>query len=405
MPTSTHPIHLVTPESVGLSSERLGRIRRAMQGYLERGELAGMITLVARHGQVCHLETQGWSDREANRLMEHEDIFRIYSMTKPITSVGVMMLIEEGRLRLTDPLASFIPAFKEMKVYQPRGNADYDLVPARRAITIHDLLTHTAGLSYGFDEHSVVDEMYRKHIWERIDKDPEMNLEKAVNEVAKLPLANQPGEVFRYSFSIDVLGRVIEVISGKPLDAFFKERIFEPLGMPDTDFYVPPEKHARLTTVYTPAEGGGLKPSDKAADSPYLKPARVLSGGGGLVSTVADYTHFAQMILNKGQLGSERLLGRKTVELMLLNQLDGDGRRPGEPWTGFGYGGSVLRDVALSREPGSVGEWGWGGAANTWFWVDPVEDLIGVIMLQYMPAFTLRVTNNFKTAVYQALID
>ena len=292
-----------------------------------------------------------------------------------------------------------------MQVYQPRGNADYDLVPAKREVTIRDLFTHTAGLSYGFDEKSPVDEMYRKQLWERLDSDPSFNLEQAIDAVAKLPLANQPGEIFRYSFAIDVLGHLIELISGQPLDAFLKERIFEPLGMPDTDFYVPTAKHARLTAVYGPAETGGLKVIDLPSNSNYKKPARMLSGGGGLVSTIADYLRFAQMMLNRGELDGQRLLGRKTVELMLLNHLPGDGRRPEEPFVGFGLGGSVLLDVALSQGYGSLGEWGWGGAANTWFWIDPVEKITGIIMTQYMPAFILQVTQDFKSMVYQALVD
>jgi CubicO group peptidase (beta-lactamase class C family) len=344
-------------------------------------------------------------DREAGKPMEFDAIFRIYSMTKPITSTAVMMLFEEGFLRLTDPVSSYIPAFKDMKVYHPRGNADYDLIPAKREITIHDLLTHTAGLSYGFDEKSPVDEMYRTQLWKRLESDPSFDLEKAVDTVAHLPLANQPGEIFRYSFSIDVLGRLVEVVSGQTLDTFLKERIFGPLGMPDTDFYVPLEKHARLTAVYGPEEKGGIKVIDAPASSSFKKPAQMLSGGGGLVSTAADYLRFAQMILNHGELDGQRLLGRKTVEFMLLNHLPEDGRRPDEPFSGFGLGGSVMRDVPLSRDCGSLGEWGWGGAANTWFWIDPLEKVIGIIMMQYMPAFVLPVTHDYKNMVYQALVD
>ena len=398
-------MQISAPENQGFSSARLANVNRVMQGYIDRNELAGIITLVARCGQVVHLEKRGWMDREAGKPMEFDAIFRIYSMTKPITSAAVMMLFEEGHFRLGDPISRYLPAFKEMKVYQPRGNADYDLVPAKREITIRDLLTHTAGLSYGFEENSVVDGLYQQKIWKRNESDPDFNLARAIDAIAQLPLANHPGEVFRYSFAIDVLGRLVEVISGQPLDAFFKLRIFEPLGMSDTDFYVPPEKHDRLTAVYGPAETGGLKVIDSPLDSNYKKPARMLSGGGGLVSTAADYLRFAQMMLNRGELDGQRLLGRKTVELMLLNHLPGDGRRPDEPFDGFGLGGSVLRDVALSQVLGSLGDWGWGGAANTWFWIDPLEKITGILMTQYMPSFILPVTHDFKNMVYQALVD
>ena len=398
-------MQLSAPETQGFSSKRLANVNRVMQGYIDREELAGMITLVARRGEVIHLEKLGWMDREAGKSMEFDAIFRIHSMTKPITAAAAMMLFEEGHFHLTDPISRYLPAFKEMKVYQPRGTTDFDFVPAKREITIHDLLTHTAGLSYGFDEKFVVDSLYNKNLWARINSEPGFNLERAIEAVAELPLAGQPGETFRYSFANDVIGRLVEVISGQTLDAFFKARIFEPLDMPDTDFYIPAEKHARLTAVYGPAETGGLKVVESPLDSRYKKPPKMLSGGGGLVSTMADYLRFAQMMLNRGELDGQRLLGRKTVELMLLNHLPADGRNPREPFSGYGLGGSVMRDVALSQMLGSIGEWGWSGAANTWFWIDPLENITGIIMTQFLPPFLLPVMQDFKNMVYQALVD
>ena len=234
-------MQLAKPESVGLSSERLGRINRVMQGYLDRQQLAGSITLVARRGQVVHLETKGCRDREISQPMELDTLFpRIYSMTKPIASTGVMILLEEGHFQLTDPISRFIPAFKEVKVSQPRGNGgDYDLVPPEREITIHDLLTHTAGLSYGFDDHSAIDAIYRKDFWGKAEKNPTINLARMIDALAKLPLAYHPGRAWRYSVAIDVLGRLIEVVSGQTLDEFLRSRIFYPLGMLDTGFSVP----------------------------------------------------------------------------------------------------------------------------------------------------------------------
>jgi CubicO group peptidase (beta-lactamase class C family) len=398
-------IDTVSPEKYGFSSQRLERVHAAMQRYIDTEQLAGTITLVARCGQVVHLDTCGLMDREANLRMEPDAIFRIYSMTKPITSTAVMMLYEEGHFRLNQPISHFIPAFKEMKVYQPRGNADFDLVPAQREITIRDLLTHTSGLSYGFDEQSAVDSLYREHVWKNMDDDADMDLEMMVAAIAKLPLAHQPGTAWRYSTATDVLGRLVEVVSGQTLDVFLKERIFEPLGMPDTGFYVPTEKQARFTVVYGPAEGGGLKVIEPARSPHYTNPVKLFSGGGGLVSTAADYLRFAQMLLNKGILDSTRLLAPKTVELMMINHLPGNAAKWDDPANGFGLGGSVLVDVAASQGYNSLGNWGWGGAANTWFWIDPSEQLVGILMTQYMPAFVLPVDQDFKNMVYQALME
>jgi len=395
---------IVEPEQVGFSTERLARINPVMQGYIDREQFAGVITLIARKGQLIHLQKFGSQSREEHRPMELDTIFRIYSMTKPITSTAVMMLCEEGKVRLVDPVSRYIPAFKNTKVMTSRNGCDYELVPARREMTVHDLFTHTAGLSYGFDSQSSLDDMYRKEIWGRIEENPQITLEELIQVLAGLPLAFHPGEAFRYSMSIDVLGYIVQVASGKPFDVFLKERIFDPLGMPDTEFTVPPEKISRLSTVYGPAESGGLKPIDQPASSRYAHPTRNPSGGGGLVSTVSDYFRFGQMLLNQGELEGVRLLGRKTVEWMLQNHLPDGITANGNPALGFGLGGSVLLKPGLLHQPGSVGRFGWGGAANTEWWIDPQEQLLCLFMTQYMPGFTIPIVEDFGQLTYQALL-
>jgi CubicO group peptidase (beta-lactamase class C family) len=394
----------VKPESVGLSSARLRRLGEVMQDYVDRQAFAGMVTLVARGGQVAYLEAFGWQELECRRPMAPDTIFRIYSMTKPITSAAVMMLCEEGRLRLVDPVSQYIPDFKDLNVMVPRGGSDYDLVPANREVTIHDLMTHSGGLSYGFEAHSVLDRMYRETL-ARIEKEVEPVLEKRITAFirAGLPLAFQPGGGFRYSLSIDVLGYVVQVASGQPFEDFLQCRVFDPLGMVDTGFWVPPEKILRLSPVYGPAEGGGLKVIQPGVGNAIAQPTRDPSGGGGLVSTASDYFHFGQMLLNGGELGGARLLGRKTVEWMLQNHLP-EGIHPmDELCNGFGLGGSVLLHPGLSHRPGSAGKFGWGGAANTEWWIDPAEDLQCLLMLQYMPAFTIPIVEDFAQLAYGAL--
>lgn len=400
-------MQIAQPESVGFSSERLKRIKSVMQRYLDRQQLAGMITLVARRGQVIHLESQGWMDREAGKPMALDTIFRIYSMTKPITSTAVMMLLEECHFHLSDPISRFIPAFKDVRVYQPRraSPVDYELVQPQREITIRDLLTHTSGLSYGFDEHSAVDAILRKELWAKVDEKPETDLACLIDILAGLPLAFHPGTAWRYSLATDVLGRVVEVVSGQALDAFLKTRIFDPLGMPDTGFYVPPEKYDRLAAVYGPAQDGGIEQIEPLATSRFKRSNRWLSGGGGLVSTMEDYFRFAQMILNRGSLEGMRLLSPKTVDLMLLNHLPKGVEKLDQPFYGFGLGGSVIIDVAGSQKLNSPGAWGWGGAANTWFQLDPLEGVNMILMTQYMPAWSMPADKDFSNMVYQALVE
>ena len=394
----------VRPENVGLSSSRLARVDQAMAKYVESGKLAGTLTVVARHGKIAHFQPLGLRDIESQMPMERDTIFRIYSMSKPITSVAVMMLYEEGRFLLTDPIQKFIPAFADVRVLE-QTPAGVDLVPPQRAITIRDLLTHTAGLAYGLEE-DYIDQLYKKEIWEAMERDPEATLEEMVEAVAELPLAYHPGQGWRYSVAIDVLGCLVQVASSMPFDAFLQERIFEPLDMVDTGFYVPADKLERFATNYAPGEDStGLKVFDAPANSEYTRPGRLPSGGGGLVSTASDYVRFAQMLLNGGVLDGVRLLSRKSVELMTMNHLP-SGLHPSEDHSqGMGLGVGITIDLAQTQALGSIGTYGWGGAASTNFWVDPQEDLVGVFMTQLMPYGTYPVVDDVRVAVYQAIVD
>ncbi|MGA2489532.1 MAG: serine hydrolase [Anaerolineales bacterium] len=397
-------MQIVKPESVGLSSSRLDRLKMTMQTYVDRGTFAGIVTLIARQGQVVHLETFGWQELETRRPMVSDTIFRIYSMSKPITSTAAMLLCEEGRLRLADPLSRYLPEFKDVRVMVCRSDGSYDLVPARREVTIHDLMTHSGGLSYGSEENSALDRLYRETL-QRLDHETEPVLEKWMQAFARarLPLAFQPSTDFRYSFSIDVLGYIIQMASGQAFDEFLQERIFVPFGMTDTAFWVPPDKVNRFADLYGPAEGGGLKVVEPLGGGDITKPTRNPFGGGGLVSTAGDYFRFGQMLLNGGELDGMRLLGRKTVEWMLQNHLPEGVHPMGELANGFGPGGAVLLHPGLSHRPGSPGRFGWGGAANTEWWIDPIEQLNCLIMLQYMPCFTIPIVEDFAQLAYQAL--
>ena len=392
------------PESVGLSSARLERMKPVMQGYVDRGTFAGIVTLIARQGQVAHLEAFGWQELANQRPMTTDTIFRIYSMSKPVTSSAAMMLCEQGKLRLADPVSRYLPEFKDARVMVAHPDGSYDLVPARREVTVHDLLTHSGGLSYGSDDHSALDKLYRETL-RYLDNEVEPVLEKWMQAFAhaRLPLAFQPGTDFRYSFSIDLLGYIIQLASGQLFEDFLQEHIFAPLGMVDTAFWVPPEKAHRLAVIYTPCSGGGLEPVEPFGDV-ITQPTRKPFGGGGLVSTAGDYFRFGQMLLNGGELDGVRLLGRKTVEWMLQNHLPEGVHPMGELANGFGLGGAVLLHPGLSHRPGSPGRFGWGGAANTEWWIDPAEQLNCLIMLQYMPCFTIPIVEDFAQLAYQALI-
>jgi len=403
-------MNMVTPEQVGLSSARLERLRAVMQGYVDQGKLAGLITLVSRRGKVAHFECFGMMDIEANKPMRPDTIFRIYSMTKPITCVACMMLFEEGRFLLDDPVAKFIPEFADLKVFVEATDTGVVVTDMDREITIRDLLTHTAGLGYGLFEDSPVEDMYRA---EKFGATCELVLEPSLPEMiqtlARLPLAHQPGTCWCYSMAHDVIGYLVKVIADVPFDVFLQERVFEPLGMEDTGFFVPESKLDRFASLYQPGETGGLTLVDAPATSPFPNPDNTPAGGQGLVSTTSDYLRFAQMLLNGGQLDGTRLLSHKTIELMTTNHL-ADELLPiclgPDPLQGMGYGlgFGVCMDVAQSGILGSEGRFGWSGAAGTRFWVDPKEELIGLLMTQLFFGEE-SIGDRFQNLAYQAIVD
>jgi CubicO group peptidase (beta-lactamase class C family) len=395
---------IAVPEEVGLSAKRLERISPIMQGYVDDNKLAGILTVVARYGKIAHFECVGMMDKEAGKPMKPDTIFRIYSMSKPITSVAVMMLYEEGHFLLTDPVSKFIPEFKNLKVFVKETESGLELADVEHEMTIWNLLTHTSGLTYGFFGESPVDLMYRKAVASGIK-----DLKEMIQKLSELPLLYQPGSAWNYSVSTDVLSYLVEVVSGQPFDVFLKERIFKPLGMVDTDFYVPAEKLGRFAANYGTAEGGGIKVIDAPTTSQYSKPATFFPGGSGLVSTAADYMRFCQMLLNKGELDGTRLLGRKTVEFMMMNHLPEEFRvfelKGSGFGLGFGLGFGVTKDIIQTKSLGSEGLFGWVGAANTRFWIDPKEEIIGLFMNQFIPYDFYPVSQEFQVLVYQAIID
>lgn len=400
-----------TPEEVGFSARRLSRIGAVIQGYVDQKKLAGVIAAVARHGKVVYHECFGMMDVKSAKPMQFDTIFRIYSMTKPITSVALMMLYEQARFQLTDPVSRYIPAFSRIKVFESITEAGLQVVDLDREITIRDLLTHTASLGYGFAQDSPVESMYREsHFFEVPLYLLRVPLREMVRRLVELPLLCQPGAGWSYSVATDVVGYLVELISGMPLDAFLEKTIFQPLRMKDTGFYVPDAKLDRFAALYGPAEGGGVKLLDAPITSPYTKPPAGLSGGVGLVSTTTDYMRFAQMLLNGGELDGARLLGRKTVELMRTNHLP-DELIPIQirPHTlhgcGFGLGFRVLVHAAQAGRLGSEGQFGWGGYASTSFFVDPGEGLIGLLLTQLAPSRHYPIRDDFKVLVYQALVD
>ncbi|WP_431280893.1 serine hydrolase domain-containing protein [Humitalea sp. 24SJ18S-53] len=404
-------ISTAAPESVGLSGTRLARIDTWRQRLVDDGKLAGLTTLVARRGQVVHLGSSGLADLARGTAMTPRTIHRIYSMTKPLTSVAIMMLYEEGLFQLDDPITRFLPFFANQRVCTGGARGKIDTVPAMRDITFRDLLTHTSGLTYGFMQATAVDAQYRDL---GLDfQTAETSLGEVVQRVAAQPLVAQPGSAWNYSVSTDVLGYLVEVLSGQPFAAFLRERLIDPLGMADTGFHVPPGESGRLAANYGRGADGRLALIDDPADSRYLRPRTVHSGGGGLVSTAADYWQFCRMMLNKGALDGVRYLGRKTVELMMTNHLRGDMAAMGQPrWSestaegiGFGLGFSVTLDPARAQILGTPGECAWGGAASTAFWIDPAEEMAVILLTQLMPSSALPLRRELRVLSYQAVID
>lgn len=408
LPGNGKGLRMGTPEEAGLSKERLDRIGRTMQQHIAAGRVAGAIGLIARRGKIGYFETYGMMDKEAGKPMRKDAIFRIYSMTKAVTGVATMILYEENKFSLNDPVSKYLPELGAMKVAvdkkdQETGKRTYFVVPAEREMTIRDLLRHTSGLNYQGPRDEKGDLMYPRLGVNRAD----ITIEEAVKRMGKAPLVHHPGTVWDYSLSIDVLGRLIEVTSGKPLDQFFEERIFKPLGMVDTGFHVPESKWDRLTALYTPNEDRTIKRHPGPPQESYKKPAVLLLGGAGLVSTAMDYARFIQMLLDGGELDGARILSRKSVELMSCDHL-GDLPRTGillPQGYGFGLTFAVNLGPGKTGNIGSTGEYNWGGAAGTSFWIDPKEEMIGIFLVQILPHTNLTYRGEFKQLAYQAIAD
>jgi CubicO group peptidase (beta-lactamase class C family) len=391
------------PEEAGLSSQRLQRVRAVVQGYIDRGEIVGSVALVARQGKVVYFDAQGLMDRESKRAMRTDTIFRLASMTKPVTSIAVMMLQEEGRLMIDDPVSKYLPEFKSPKVAVANAPSEryplgYRLVPAESEITIRQLLSHTAGLASGTAGATM--ELAKEF---GATRKPEDLLADHIKQLAALPLNFHPGTHWEYGPATDVLGRVVEVVSGLDLNQFFRQRILDPLAMRDTWFYLPDDRLPRLATVYDKTDAGLVK---STAPGPASRTGRMFAGAGGLAGTAEDYFRFCQMLLNGGQLDGTRLVSRKTIEAMTANQI---GNLPIWQDTyrgyGFGLGFRVRKELGQTQTLGSVGEYGWGGAYGTYFWIDPAEKMIGIMMIQLRPYAHLNIRADFQNAVTQAIVD
>jgi len=405
---------LVKPEEVGLSASRLDRIRTHLQRYIESRKLTGTLTLVARQGQIAYFEPQGYLETEHTRPMQRDTIFRIYSMSKPITSVALMMLYEQGLFQLDDPVHAFIPSWKNLGVYVSGQYPSFVTAPPDRPMTIRDLLSHTSGLTYGFMERTNVDAAYRQlEVGNRAK--PGYTLQHMIDTLAELPLEFSPGTRWNYSVSTDVVGYLVEVISGQRFDTYLRDHVFSPLGMTDTGFTVSEAQLPRFACNYERQPDGGLRLVDAPQQTQY-RTCSLFSGGGGLVSTAMDYFRFTSMLRNGGELDGVRLLGRKTIELMTHNHLP-DGHdltqlaQPGRftetayAGVGFGLGFSVLQSPVRAQVLGTPGEYAWGGAASTAFWIDPGEDVIAIFLTQLMPSSSYPLRRELRTLTYAALID
>jgi CubicO group peptidase (beta-lactamase class C family) len=402
---------LAAPESVGLSTERLKRLSSAMQQYVDEGRIAGVVTWVARNGRPVHLEAFGKADVEAGAPMRTDTVFRIASQTKALTSVAVMMLVEEGKIGLADPVSRFIPAWARTKVAVPpppgaAAGTPVGAVPAKRPITIRDLLTHTAGIGYG--EGVAAEEWNAAGIQGWYFADRSEPVSAVVERMAALPMDAQPGEKYVYGYATDVLGVVVERVSGLTLADFFERRITGPLGMADTRFYLPPEQKGRLAAVYAAKDGKIERATDpRIGQGNYVEGPRVaFSGGAGLLSTARDYGRFLQMLLNGGELDGVRLLSPKTVELMTVSHTGAlfPEARADRAGLGFGLGFEVTEDIGKSGRHGSVGAFGWGGAYHTTYWADPKEKLVALLMTQLLPAGGSDLHPRFRALVYQAIV-
>jgi len=403
---------LAEPESVGMSSEKLAAIKTKLQPLVDQDKVAGLITVVARDGKVVHFEAFGHMDVERGKPMRPDTIFRMYSMTKPVTGAAIMILVQEGKIAVSDPVAKYIPEFAEMEVLLEDDDGSTHTVPADRPITIRHLLTHTSGLTYDFSKNPVA-EMYSENgvDWNGASG---LTLEEFAKKAASMPLMAHPGTAWNYGISIDILGRVVEVVSGLRYGKFLRDRIFEPLGMKDSGFHVPAEKLDRFAANYGPdKEAGGMTLIDDPAESPYLKIPSQDSGGGGMVGTAADYLRFAQMLVNGGELDGVRVLSEESVREMTTNRLGPEfGKAPlaslspiGTTGVGFGYCGAVVLEGVERSVFGSGGQYAWGGAASTDFWIDNRQRLVGMVFTQLIPSGTYPTRIIMNNATYDAIVE
>lgn len=414
-----------SPESAGMSKAALDRAEAHLkQRYIDGGRYPGTQLLVYRRGKVVHSAVQGFADIDRKTPMKDDTIFRIYSMTKPITSVAFMMLFEEGRVALDDPVHKYIPEWKNLGVFQAGTAPAFLTRPPSRPMLVVDLLRHTSGLTYGFQQRSNVDAAYRERKIGEVEQSG--TLQSMIEDLARIPLEFSPGEAWNYSVSTDVVGYLIGKISGRPFEQFLKERIFDPLGMNDTDFLVPADKAHRFAACYSAdPQGaitfhgtdrkGALRLQDDPTKSSFLSRPSFISGGGGLCSTAADYLTFCRALINGGELGDVRLIGPKTLALMTSNHLPGGRTLPDMSRSlfseatyngiGFGLGFAVTMNPAQTLIPGSAGEYNWGGAASTAFWIDPAEELITIFMTQALPSTAYPVRRELRTLVYAAITD
>ena len=405
----------ITVGGTGISIEALQRLDQHLLGrYIEAGQIAGCVTLIARRGELAHLSAIGMLDRERNQPMAEDAIFRIYSMSKPITSVALMQLHERGMFQLSDPVSRFIPQWRDLQVLTGGEYPDYTTTAPDRPMTIRDLLSHQSGLTYGFAG-GPVEAGYFEHQVYRAGTMRGRDLQSMIDRLADLPLKFSPGDYWNYGLSTDVCGYLVQTISGQRFDEYLQEHIFDPLGMPDTGFHVPAEKHHRLAANYELGPDQQLHQSDIFGVGEFLEEPTFLSGGGGLVSTAQDYWRFCQMTLNGGQLDGARILGPKTIELMTMNQLPNNDELTARAlgiWSdtandgiGFGLGFAVLMNLPRTQNVGSVGEYYWSGTASTVFWIDPAEELIAIFMLQFMPSDAFDFRGELKQLLYPGLLD
>ncbi len=401
------PLPQVKPEKVGFSSERLARVDQFLQDKIEKGEMSGITAVILRQGKVVLYKAYGLRDIESKSPMQKDDLFRIFSMTKPITCVAVQILMEEGKFLLNDPVEKFLPEFKDTKVFIEEKDGELILEDAKTPIRIQHLLMHTSGITYvPYAESEKLEEMYDKMDW----PDNSQTLAEVISKLAEIPIHNQPGTVWEYGLSLDVAARLVEVVSGQSIDKFLKDRIFQPLEMKDTGYIVPKEDWDRMSTIYTPDETDGLKLFDDSMfyDEDAFKNRNLFPGGHGLVSSAMDYARFAQMLLNGGELDGKRILSSASVDLMSSNLLRDESNATS--WFdmkefGFGLGVRVSVDPKRNGNLNSKGTFGWSGYANTTFFIDPKEEIAGVFMNQLVPNNPDQVWQRFNNLIYQAIIE